>query len=52
MKKVFWRTLLALLLCATISVGAQAKTLAGYGDFSGYAALGYTPEQIAAMQAA
>lgn len=31
---------------------AKAATLAQYGDFSGYAALGYTPEQIAAMQAA
>ena len=30
---------------------AKAATLAQYGDFSGYAALGYTPEQIAAMQA-
>lgn len=29
----------------------KANTLAQYGDFSGYAALGYTPEQIANMQA-
>lgn len=30
----------------------QADTLAEYGDFSGYEALGYTASQIAAMQAA
>lgn len=30
---------------------AQADTLAAYGDFSGYAALGYTSDQIAQMQA-
>lgn len=30
---------------------AQADTLAAYGDFSGYAALGYTADQIAQMQA-
>lgn len=30
---------------------ANAKTLAAYGDFSGYAALGYTEEQIAQMYA-
>lgn len=30
---------------------AKAKVLAGYGNFSGYAALGYTPQEIAAMQA-
>lgn len=29
----------------------QAETLAAYGDFSGYQALGYTPEQIAQMEA-
>lgn len=29
----------------------KAETLAGYGDFSGYAALGYTAEEIAAMKA-
>lgn len=29
----------------------QAETLAAYGDFSGYEALGYTPEQIAQMEA-
>ncbi len=29
---------------------AKAKILAGYGDFSGYAALGYSPEEIAFMQ--
>ena len=29
---------------------ADAATLAQYGDFSGYAALGYTAEQIAAMR--
>jgi hypothetical protein len=28
----------------------QADTLAKYGDFSGYAALGYSPEQIADMR--
>lgn len=32
-------------------VGA-AETLAKYGDFSGYAELGYTPEQIAKMESA
>lgn len=30
----------------------DAETLAQYGDFSGYKALGYTDEQIAAMQSA
>lgn len=30
----------------------RASTLAGAGDFSGYAALGYTDEQVAAMQKA
>lgn len=30
----------------------KAKMLASVGDFSGFAALGYTPEQIASMQAA
>lgn len=30
----------------------DAETLAKYGDFSGYAALGYSPEQIANMQTA
>jgi hypothetical protein len=30
---------------------AQAQTLAQYGDFSGYQALGYTDDQIAAMRA-
>lgn len=29
----------------------QAETLAAYGDFSGYGALGYTADQIANMQA-
>lgn len=29
----------------------QADTLAAYGDFSGYSALGFTPEQISQMQA-
>ena len=29
----------------------KAETLAAYGDFSGYEALGYTAEQIAAMRA-
>lgn len=29
----------------------KAETLAAYGDFSGYAALGYTAEEIAAMKA-
>lgn len=29
----------------------KAKTLAAYGDFSGYKALGYTDEQIAKMEA-
>lgn len=29
----------------------KAKTLAQYGDFSGYSDMGYTPEQIAGMQA-
>lgn len=28
----------------------KADTLAAYGDFSGYSALGYTPQQIAQMQ--
>lgn len=28
----------------------MAKTLAGYGDFSGFEKLGYTPEQISKMQ--
>ena len=31
---------------------AKAETLAAYGDFSGYAALGYTDAEIAAMKAA
>lgn len=31
---------------------AQAETMAAYGDFSGYKALGYTDEQIAMMRAA
>ena len=30
----------------------MAKTMASIGDFSGYAALGYTPDQIAALEAA
>lgn len=30
----------------------KAQTLAKYGDFSAYAALGYTPEQIASMKQA
>lgn len=30
---------------------AEAETLAAYGDFSGYAALGYTDAQIATMRA-
>lgn len=29
---------------------AQAKTLAAYGDFSGYLALGYTQDQVSQMQ--
>ena len=30
----------------------RAETLAGFGDFSGFSAMGYTPEQIARMQSA
>lgn len=33
-------------------LSAIAQTLAAYGDFSGYRALGFTEEQIAAMKAA
>ena len=37
---------------ANAELADRAETLAAYGDFSGYKALGYTDEQVALMQAA